>query len=108
MPTMMHEFRLHAMLANDGVGRWDLNDEDRAAIAWALAKIEGKRAAEPPQAATLLEACRATLLFHADGPWDEAKQGEWFNITQHPEATSRILCDTVRAAIARAEKGGTP
>jgi hypothetical protein len=104
----MHEFRLLAMLDPASLGHWDLNDEDKEAIRWALAKIEtlrdhARRAQEP---ATLLDACRATLLFHGV-KWTDSERQEWRNITHHEEATTRVLCDTVRAAIAAATKGGS-
>jgi hypothetical protein len=105
----LHESRLRAMLDPTSLGRWDLNAEDRDAIRWALARIEvlqdhARRVQEP---ATLLDACRATLIFHG-GRWSDDERQEWRNITHHEEATTRVLCDTVRAAIAAATKGETP
>jgi hypothetical protein len=104
----LHEFRLLAMLDDSSLGHWDLNAEDKDAIRWALARIEtlrdrARRAQEP---ATLLDACRATLIFHGER-WTSEERQEWRNITHHEEATTRVLCDTIRAAIAAAAKGGT-
>jgi hypothetical protein len=42
---------------------------------------------------------RLVLLFHAGGPWDEAKGVEWLRITGTTEATSKVLCDQVRSAL---------
>lgn len=102
IPTM-HESRLAAMADPDCYEGWDLNNEDRAAIQWALDTIAGKRAREP-EAATLLNACRAVLLFHRGGEWTAEDRTLWHAITECEEATTKVLCDTVRAAVARAEK----
>lgn len=48
-------------------------------------------------------ACLATLLFHEGGEWDRERQRVWLAMTGHEEATTRILCETVRAALALAE-----
>jgi len=45
------------------------------------------------------EALKAVLLFYHAGPWTNAVSCEWWNLTQTEEATTRNLCDTVRAAI---------
>lgn len=51
---------------------------------------------------TLIEACKAVLLFHAGAPWNEL-ESDWNRCTQGAEATTKGLCDMVRRAIERAE-----
>jgi len=46
-------------------------------------------------------ALKAVLLFHSASPWDQAKSTEWWNLTQSNEATTRVLCDTVRLALGK-------
>ena len=86
---------------------------------WAVGKLE----ANADIAA--LEACNAVLLFHSGSPWDDAKQAEWQRLgalllgepkfhdyhyargSMTPtsfEATTRVLCDMVRAVIAKAKQ----
>lgn len=54
-------------------------------------------------------ACRAALLFHAGSPWDEAKAAEWSALVfpllgpREPDATTKTLCDALRAALAKDE-----
>lgn len=45
----------------------------------------------------LQRVAKAVLLFHSGGPWDEVAKGQWFRLTGKHEATTRSLCDTVRA-----------
>lgn len=45
------------------------------------------------------KALRAVLLFHGAGPWDAEKRIEWSNLTGETEATTKILCNVVRAAL---------
>jgi len=47
------------------------------------------------------DALEAVLLFHSESPWDETKRAQWWNLTQSNEATTRVLCDTVRIALGR-------
>lgn len=47
----------------------------------------------------LYNACRALLLFHSSSPWTESKREEWVRLTGQDEATTRVLCDTARAAL---------
>ncbi len=56
-------------------------------------------------APNLRDACEAVLLFHSGGEWDEAKRNEWFNLTGETDATTKIMCDTVRRALARVKEG---
>lgn len=52
--------------------------------------------------ASALYALRAVLLFHGDGYWSAERRAEWVRLTGRPEAITRALCDTVRAALAAA------
>ncbi len=72
-------------------------------------------------AAELLEACKMVLLFHSGSPWDDTKREAWFkgvtailsvedaakaenNPEPVAEATTRVLCETIRTAIRRADE----
>jgi hypothetical protein len=46
------------------------------------------------------EALRAVLLFHDGEPWDFEKAQEWRLLTGDDRATTRVLCDLVRKALA--------
>jgi len=48
----------------------------------------------------LREACKATLMFHRECVWDTVKQQEWYELTGDPAATTKVLCDFVRRALA--------
>jgi hypothetical protein len=50
------------------------------------------------------DALRLVLLFHAGGPWDAERQREWLRITGTTEATTKVLCDHIRAALALADE----
>jgi hypothetical protein len=52
----------------------------------------------------LRRACEAALLFHRGGPWTDMDCIRWQSLTQSDEATAKVLCDTIRAALAKAEK----
>jgi hypothetical protein len=77
----------------------------------------------------LLEALKAVLLFHSGSHWDDAKQAEWQRLgalllgepkfrdyhyargSMTPtsfEATTSVLCDMIRTAIAKATGATTP
>jgi hypothetical protein len=103
-----HESRLRSLISDARPADWGLDAEDRCAIRWALDRIETLRdaARRDREPATLLDACRATLLFYGV-QWTDAERQAWRNITGREEATTRILCDTIRAAIAAATKGAT-
>lgn len=47
----------------------------------------------------LRNACRAVLLFHSSGPWDETKARRWRDLTGQTDATTKSLCDAVREAL---------
>lgn len=53
-------------------------------------------------AGELLKVAKAILLWNWIH-WDERTQAEWLEITGAQEATTKVLCDFARAAIARAE-----
>jgi hypothetical protein len=48
---------------------------------------------------TQTDALEAVLLFYSVSPWDEQKKKRWMNLTGKEEATTKVLCDTVRAAL---------
>ncbi len=50
----------------------------------------------------LYEACKAVLMFHRGGPWEDNDAEEWKRLTGQEDATTKVLCNTVRAAIAKA------
>lgn len=52
-----------------------------------------------PQEAAL----EAVLLFHDASPWDVTKRYAWYALTRSTEATTKVLCDTVRKALKREE-----
>lgn len=49
---------------------------------------------------TTRNALEAVLLFYSPPPWDAAKRARWQALTGADEATTRVLCDTVRKALA--------
>lgn len=61
------------------------------------AKANGMLIAASP---LLRDACRAVLLFHSGADWNEERRNEWHALTGEGEATTKILCDTVRRALA--------
>lgn len=44
-------------------------------------------------------ALEAVLLFHSGAPWDDRKTSIWQYLTGTHEATTKVLCDTVRSAL---------
>lgn len=46
------------------------------------------------------DALKAVLLFYRAGPWDDAVRSDWTYLTGKTEATTKALCDAVRAALA--------
>ena len=81
----------------------------RAEIATLRAKAEAwceatqrhiaSRDAALARVGVLERAAQATLLWFSGKTWDEDALGEWIRLTGKPDATSKILCDTVRAAL---------
>lgn len=51
----------------------------------------------------LRRACEAVLLFYRAVYWDNAAADRWHELTGSREATTRVMCDTVRAALATKE-----
>lgn len=54
---------------------------------------------QPPAPPSPTDALRAVLLFHRDGPWGGEEQEEWERLTGRTDATTKALCDAVRAAL---------
>lgn len=48
----------------------------------------------------LLDAIRLPLLFHAGGDWNKERRAEWLRITGTAEATTKVMCDHLRSALA--------
>lgn len=57
-------------------------------------KYEGEGSLDPREALMLV------LLFYSTGPWTDAAKAEWLKITGTREATTKVLCDHVRAVLA--------
>ena len=53
----------------------------------------------------LLAALELPLMFYAAGPWTDVERQRWKEITGTEEATTKTMCDAIRAATAKA-KGG--
>lgn len=50
----------------------------------------------------LRDALRAVLLFHSCTGWGGPEVERWYNLTHETEATTKVLCDTVRRALGEA------
>ncbi len=48
----------------------------------------------------LEDAVKLVLLFHSGGIWDNDKRAEWLRITGSTEATTKVMCDHLRSALA--------
>jgi hypothetical protein len=48
----------------------------------------------------LLDAIRLVLLFHGGGDWNKEHRAEWLRITGTAEATTKVMCDHLRSALA--------
>lgn len=48
---------------------------------------------------TPIDAIKLALLFHSSSPWDDAKRAEWLRITGSSEASTKVLCDHLRAVL---------
>ncbi len=44
------------------------------------------------------------LLFHSAGPWDKSRRASWKRLTGADDATTKVLCDLVRAAVGEPAK----
>jgi hypothetical protein len=62
------------------------------------AAARGAGGAEPSYA--VADALRLVLLFHTGGDWTAERRAEWLRITGSTEATTKVLCDHVRSALA--------
>lgn len=51
----------------------------------------------------LQDVARATLMFHRSGQWTVEDREAWTKLTGQAECTTRVLCDFVRAALAKSE-----
>jgi len=52
-------------------------------------------------------ALEAVLLFHSGDDWDARKRYAWLVFTGTTEATTKVLCDTVRKALLAHMQGHT-
>ena len=80
--------------------RADVTAAERATIAADIVACVGRPlrrmlAAHAPMKAAL----ELPLLFHAGGLWDDDKRARWKEITGTEEATTRVMCNTVRSAL---------
>jgi hypothetical protein len=50
----------------------------------------------------LLAVVQLPLMFHSGRPWSELDRRRWQEITGTEEATAKVMCDTIRDAIAQA------
>ena len=63
--------------------------------------IEPKYTSEPSY--NLHDALKLVLLFHGVA-WDETERAEWERITGTREATTKVLCDHIRSALAMLDR----
>lgn len=56
------------------------------------------------QNAKLLAALEIPLLFHSSEPWTAERCNQWDILTGSTEATTKVMCDAIRAAIAKAKE----
>lgn len=80
-----------------------LSEFDGNADCWAELKKQrdearSERDALQRQVEELKRAVEAALLFHSAPFWSDLERARWKELTGHDEATTRILCDTLRAA----------
>src|SRR5262245_61865803 len=61
-----------------------------------LAMADAALAQHAERERALREALRLPLLFHSGGPWDDSRRLEWCRITGTDEATTKVMCDTIR------------
>jgi hypothetical protein len=50
----------------------------------------------------MAEALDLVLLFHSGGGWTSESQKRWMTLTGSGDATTRVMCDAVRAALRKA------
>jgi hypothetical protein len=58
---------------------------------------------DQPLISRLVAALRLPLLFHSGAPWTEERRLEWRSLTGSYEATTKVMCDAIREALALAE-----
>lgn len=61
-----------------------------------LAEVERENVA-------LREACEAVLMFYQAVDWGEKSRNRWAALTGSKDATTRVMCDTVRRALGQKE-----
>lgn len=54
----------------------------------------------PSALARVLDVLTLPLLFHQGGPWTEEDRAKWVAITGKDEATTKVMCDTIRETLA--------
>ncbi len=59
---------------------------------------------DPDAVGGLVDALRLPLLFCHGGEWIPQDRALWKHITGHDEATTKVMCDHIRAALAKLEK----
>ena len=80
--------------------RADVTAAERATIAADIVACVGRPLRRMLAAHTPMEAAlELPLMFHAGGPWDDAKRARWKEITGTEEVTTRVMCNMVRSAL---------
>jgi len=69
-------------------------DEDRI-----VSGLQKRLDAVVAQSTRLRAALELPLMFHSAGPWDDNKRKRWAELTGNGEATTRVICDAIRAAL---------
>lgn len=82
-----------------GITHW-AGDEGRSYIERPAAEVEAnaRLIAAAPE---MYDAMRLPLLFHSVGAWTDECALEWERITGTKEATTKIMCDAIRALLAK-------
>lgn len=75
-------------------------------LTWPNPQYDPKYEASP--SAELRDALKLPLLFHAGGPWDDERRKEWLRVTGTREASTKVLCDHLRAAIKAFDRASPP
>jgi hypothetical protein len=77
-------------------------DEHEQRILEEKAQLERQLDQAVMRAGLMDQALRAVLLFHSGAfPWTPEKANQWGSITGTDEVTTKVLCDTVRHALAK-------
>lgn len=98
---LLREYReLHLVVEEMGVEPKTAVERYKARRAAGQPYTEAKNAVLMENQVTMAKkALAAALLFHNGQPWDKAASSEWFKLTGSYEATTKVLCDTVRRAL---------